>query len=422
MQLRTILLGLVLLGPAAAGCLGGGDDGALDAAATNESALNTTAPDGRGRIVAFEETSATEEGVGGLDHHHDYWAGRERVVIFETDAMMQPMQAEETVAYEAHATFRPPDGTFVYEATETVEFTITKPQRHVCEGEVTLGGEFVCTDNYAGVPRVDDPSPPTGLKLRYKHAITTSWIDAGDIVWDAPVAIKITNPIQTDMPHATSSVWEFQVLSPNKADSTLTFTAKAEIVRDTSGEVPLWPGHPDFYVDSPTRKVLSASWGACDTQGCALAGDDVGPIHAEKLVSYGTRTLYVWVNITDYQAPNPALAPTNWFLFHRNATGRDNVTNVFDSENHPIDKREHLWILPVDDNGMDSPYADGSRWNFELGAALQTLLSCYGGCAQWSAKYTIDIVATNVELPLAEYDMYCLRDDYCPTPDSAGRR
>ena len=72
---------------------------------------------------------------------------------------------------------------------------------------------------------------PAGLKLRYKHASTIAWIDAGEVAWGKPISIKVTHPTQTDMPHATSSAWEFQVVSPNGTDNTLEIQAKAEILR-----------------------------------------------------------------------------------------------------------------------------------------------------------------------------------------------
>ena len=53
-------------------------------------------------------------------------------------------------------------------------------------------------------------------------------------------------------------------------------------------------------------------------------------------------------------------------------------------------------VIPVDDNGMDSPYSDGSKWDLQLGGAFYKQgLSCYGGCADWYAKYHIVVIATN---------------------------
>jgi len=234
------------------------------------------------------------------------------------------------------------------------------------------------------------------------------------------------------MPHATSSVWQFQVVSPNSYDVTLKFKAKAEIVR-AEGEIPLWPGHPLFYTEEkPSRVVVeNVAAKACDAglsnTGCVLAGE-VEPVVPSKLISYGTRTLFVWANVTKLNAPNPVTAPSVWFLYHSNATGRTNITNIFDAENYGIEKRELLWVLPVDDGSMDSPYADGSRWSFSLGASYTppsnpVLPACYGGCAEWSAEYTLTVIASSIELPADQYHMYCLDPEvYCPEEEARSQQ
>lgn len=421
MSAKALLVSLLLLALPMAGCLGGGDEGGGDSDGDETGPdLNTAPPPGRGGLVAFEETNQTEEGLEGLDHHHDYWQGRDRVVIFEQHGKMQPMAARHVAGYEAQATFRPVAGAMVYEATERVEFTITTPERHACAGEDTVDGDYVCTDNWTPAPRVADPAPPAGLKLRYKHASTDTWIEAGDIAWDTPVNIAITNPVQTDMPHATSSLWQFQIVSPNKHDSTLTFTAKGEIVRG-SGDIPLWPGHPDFYAESPHRVVLNKAGAIAGDpglyeHGAALVPAEAGPLAPDRLISYGTRTLYVWLNITDVQAQNPATAPNNWFLFHANASADiDNITNPFDTEGHAFSMREFAWTLPVNDDGMDSPYSDASRWRFMLGGSMTTpVVACYADCANWAATYDLVIHASSIALAPEEYDWYCVRDSDCP--------
>ncbi|MFA5861703.1 MAG: hypothetical protein WDA16_08405 [Candidatus Thermoplasmatota archaeon] len=421
MAARGFAAALIVISTVLAGCINGGNDTVPVKATTNQLGSNATCFDSCSSIVAFEETNKTEVGAGGVDHPHDYWAGRERVTLFTTDAAMDP-----TPGSSASIDFRPPQGTFVWEGTDHIEFTLSNPQRHACEPAFTLGGQFICHDNLNNqsedapkLPGAPDPTGgPPGLKLRYKHAATVAWIDAGEVTWGKPIVIKVTHPTQTDMPHATSSSWEFQVASPNSYDSTLEFSAKAEIVRGI-GDIPRWPGHPDFYADSPSRKVLDADAVACDTQGCQLPGNEkAGPISAQKLISYGTRTLYVWLNITDVQAPAPPLEPTSWFLFHSNSTGQQNGTNTFDSAKHPFTQKEHAWVLPVDDNGMDSPYGDGSKWEFALGGSLVSpVLSCYSGCAAWSAKYHITIIATNKALDLKDYEMFCIHtENYCPKP------
>lgn len=425
MMPRAILVALLLFALPLAGCLKGPAEETPEAIETTD--FNKANPNANATLIAFEETNKTEAGVGGVDHHHDMWGGASRVVLFEEATMMDTGAAVD---------FRPPQGRLVYEGAQTIEFTISNPERRVCEPLFTLGGDLVCTDNFInktagfvgapapaeGLPRAPDPTGgPAGLELRYKHASTTEWIDVGPLTWGAPTVLKITSPTQTDMPHATSSLWEFQVASPNAQDATLTFTAKAEMVRG-EGNVPLWPGHPDFYADKSFREVLNLPDAeACDSglsnTGCLTADPEKAePVAPTKLISYGTKTLHVWVNITEATMTNPATAPQNWFLYHLNATGRSNLTNPFDAD-APIDKREFYWILPVDDNGMDSPYADASRWTFQLGASITTpALACYSGCAEWSAKYSIVVLATNEELPFEQYHYSCLRDEECPQP------
>jgi hypothetical protein len=427
-SVRAVLAVLLIV---SAGCIGGKDE-TPSSAVNNTTTPQATCFDGCANLAAFNETNITEEGVGGIEHHHDMWEGRERVLMFEEQAMISPGGTT--------ATFRPPQGKMVYEGTASIEFTISDPQRHACEPLITFGDHYYCTD-YTGettpaAPPVQDPqNGPAGLKLRYKHATSKDWIDVGELKWGSALPIKVLDPRQTDMPHATSSVWQFQVVSPNTYDSTLLFKVKVELVRAV-GEIPLWPGHPLFYDENRTTRVVvdneaaSACDGAAGTS-CALT-PDAKPVVPSKLISYGTRALYVWVNVSSISGTNPATAPVAWFLYHRNATGKQNITNPFDLQNYGIEKRELMWVLPVDEDSMDSPYAEASRWEFELGASFRTpepptcpptdavacRFACYGGCADWAAEYTITIIATSIEPPRSIIHMSCLDPkDYCPPPE-----
>lgn len=429
MRLLALFFALSVL---AAGCIGGNEDavGTLDNATSDDP--NLAAPEGRAEIKFDNEENVTfEAGAGGVDHHHDYWEGKTRVVIFEQPAKMHPMGATRKASeYQAQATFRPAPPALIYEGTAFVEFTITSPGRHLCEGEDTINGDYLCTSNWDGVlgaPNLDpvpDPNPPTGLKLRYKHASTRDWTDVGEIQWDVPMPIKVMQAIETDMPHATASLWEFQVLSPNQYDTTLAFVAKAELVRG-EGVIPLWPGHPNFYPDNMTSRVVldtvatSGDPGAFG-HGAAIVPPDASFVYADKLISYGTRTLHVWINITEVNAPNPVTAPKSWFLWHTNSSGNHNITDSTDTENHGFETREHSWKLPVDDNGMDSPYSDGSRWWFMLGGNFDfVVLSGYGDYANWVAKYNIKVIASSIPLAQEEYDWNCLRPEtICPESEA----
>lgn len=410
MAVRALFVAALLLAGVFAGCLGGKDE---PVAVKKTTAANNTTfvkPDGRGGdFSAFQETNKTETtGIGASMHDHDYWKGRTRVTLFDLTTPMEPNPDDSNEAYRVFHVPLPSatnDGV-VYEGTGSVDFTISDPKRHACIGPAgSFGGpdDHFCSDSPAAGagPHVDqgavtDPTGgPSGLKLRYKHASTNTWLDAGELTWGTPLKIKITDAKQTDMPHSTASGWAFEVVSSSPADTTLIFRAKAEIVRG-DGSIPPWPAHPLFYADTHVREVCR-DCPAVAGEG-ATAPPEAGPYSPKRLVSWGTHTIYVWANITDLQTPNPATAPTTWWLSFTNTSGQFNGTDPFDNTNHSADKKSHLWILSVNDGGMDSPYSDSSKWTFDLRGALTTpVITCYSGCADYTVKYTLTILATDLK-------------------------
>lgn len=391
---------LLFVALAFAGCLGGGEEvTAADEEATNDTGASAaeSMPDGReGKLIAFEETNVTEEGEGGVDHRHDYWQGRERVTIAEQNVrMMQWAGATEAVGEVVLAA-----DALVYEGAAKVEMTFSAPKRRACETVVTFNGDFVCTDFATGT-RVDDPSGgPAGFKVSLRHAATTTWIEVGEIAWGETMVFDITDAKMTDMPHATNTLWGFRVTSTEPDAHTVTFDSVIDIIR-APGEIPLWPGHPEFYALGPERVVLDAEGVTRETGLSGAAGasgqSSMEKVVPEKLISYGTKAIVVTVDIQSLEQLNPAEAPSGWFLQYHNASGRWLSTDWTDPE-HPGDATAHTWVLPVDDGGMDSPYGDGSRWGFRLRASFDGGVVACSGCAAYEAQYAIRVVATNVDL------------------------
>lgn len=415
-------MALLLLGAGFAGCIGGKDDGKDDLKATNASAntsVFTAPPDGRaGTISAFNETNQTEAGAGGVAHTHDLWEGRTRITLFDQPAMISPGTSIHDPASwgeGAAAVLGVPRPLLVFEGTASVEFTLSEPGRHACEGVVEFSNHFVCTDDTTSfgspLPPASAPDPtggPSGLILRYRHASTSTWIDAGSLAWNTPLKIKITDPKQTDMPHSTASLWQFMVASPNPQDRTLTFRAKADIVRG-EGPIPMWPGHPQFYTDTVhVREIFDGEAQSVSgtTSGIANGGDSA-PITPKKLISYGTRSLYVWANVTSVSSTNPATAPTDYYLYHTNATGKENITSP-GAENATVDPTHFFWILPVRDDDMDSPYQDGSRFQFQLNGVLASCINC----ADYVLKYHLTIKASDLD-ETGKYHIYCWDANDC---------
>lgn len=401
MKATARLLVLLMLGTLVAGCLGSDASEPVEAAGSEEldhaPTPGMTRPDGRdGTFIAFEETNATEEGAGGLDHHHDMWQGRDRVTLVEQDVKMVP--AAQGAPF---ARIRLPSDALVFEGTGTVEVHFSNPQRRVCAPGFTFNGDFICTDAATGT-RVPDPEGgPAGLRLMMRHAATNAWVDAGAASWTEPLVIDVSDPRWTDMPHATYTLWGFEVRADDPALGTLTFDIRVDIVR-AEGEIPLWPGHPEFYATSASRVVfdgpMSVRESGLSGSADAADGSELPVAVPERLVSYGTRALHVFANITSVTPTNPAETPSGWYLQYHNASGVWRSTEWTDPA-HPGDMTEHVWVLHVDEDGMDSPYADGSRWGFRVLAGFGGVVVSCSGCASYEATYDLAIIATKDEAP-----------------------
>jgi len=382
------LVACLVTSGALAGCVGGDDAPTDDVTLGSDDDAATGAPEGRGAIIAFEETNATEEGAGGDEHNHDMWRGLDRVNFVATDGLI-PIYGYVPDRYADEV--YPAAGDLVLEATSRVEVLLSDPR--------------VAAD------QVSSPNPPA-VTFSYKHAAADDWIEVGPVAWGVPVTVDITHPTQTDMPHATYSLWAFRIHSQSQEAQGLLYNITADIIRGPA-DIPLWPGHPDFYAESDSRLVLdtTTTTGENGVVGDAapIAFDDQGAVKPDRLISYGTRTLHIYLNISNFAVTNPADQPTNFFLEFSNASGRLLTSGIFDVEGHPISQTAHEWTLKVEDSGMDSPYAPESRWTFKLGAAFFTGaagrgVSCFRNCATWTADYSLAIIATDHELPEDAYD------------------
>lgn len=383
-------MALVALFVAAAGCTSAPSGKETPAAAKNETPRpDMPRPDGRnGTFLAFEETNKTEAGSGGAEHRHDYWAGRLTVPLVDADvglvAILRPAPGG------AAAIVRLAPGALVYEGASQVTLTFSNPQRRACEPIVAVDGELIC-----GPPVADPSGGPAGLKVQARHGTSSTWVDVGTVDWAKPLVIPIKDPRMTDMPHATSTLWAFRVASDDNAQQTLVFHLKAEAQR-ASGDVPLWPGHANFYATSHERQLFQ---GSVDSRESGLSSavpnapqDAPTEVVPKKLVSYGTRTLAVHVNVTSAQSTLPAAAISGWFLEVHNASDVWKAATIRDAAD-----KGFTWVLAVSDDGMDSPYAEASRWGFRLRAIMDSpVLSCTG-CAPYEVKYDMTIVASDLK-------------------------
>lgn len=358
----------------AAGCFK--DDPAAPPSETNESAagpeMNVTA-ERSVEAAAFQETNKTEEGLGGRAHTHDYWQGKTRIDVISQRTTIFPfpvLGATNEVGSQS-VDLQPPQPSLIYEGTQTVEVLVR-------EAMLARPGD---TD-------VPHPAPPT-LELWYLTAAdaAAAWRDAGPVTYDTPVILPVTGK-DVDMPHSLASLWLFRLVTPGSHDFSVNITVTAVFGENA----PVWPGHPDFYADSPSRLVLDADGTTTEEGLGASVVKDYGYdyVNPEKLISWGTKKVIVFVNVTNiaYGGAVPA-DPLYFYLRVRNATSQSDNTSFNDQEIGTGAQREYMWELDVDPNGMDSPYAPSSRWGFAMGA----FYSAFSDSSPYTVSYHITVYA-----------------------------
>lgn len=408
MLLRSrILLGLVVMGLAAAsGCLKKGPDESPIVETANVTDTNQTAelPDGRGESAGILETNKTEEGVGGVKHEHDYWRGKDRVVLLDRPISLScpPCMPDgegtqpKSVAYVklgalpgAEGESQPQDGmtmeganAMVYEGASSVEILLGSPSLPAPAAH---------------------PSPPQ-LFLQYRSASDSDWTSPVPVTYDTPLVIDV-NEQMTDMPHSTRSLWVFR-LSTDRPDF-LEVPMTVTVVKGRS--VVDWPGHPDFYADKDTRLVMQqhVTTRMSGIESFALYDSGGTWANPERLISWATKEIIVFINVTSARNQLGA-TPTGYFLEAHDARiiGPE-IT--FGSRHGDVngnnDLKSYQFNLLVNETGMDGPYQPASRWGFRMMATFADVDGVIGfcpGCFPYDIEYDITVLALNKETGMGE--------------------
>jgi len=378
-RVAPLLLVLALL---SAGCMGrGGEEEPIQNATADERRGGTPSfalPDDRGVSAAANETNRTEEGVGGVEHKHDYWNGAETVVLLQRDVRLSalPFFPKGEGSMPAGVAYvKLPPGKLVYEGADTVRVLAANP---------TVRG-------------LANPSP---------SAVTLQWLTAASSQWSQPVPLEygteLVIPIEareTDMPHSEVSLWNFRILSERPP----TFESLNLTITVTRGrDVVDWPGHPEFYAETTERIVFD---GAVTThqygfpENAFYEGQDSWT-KPTKLISYGTGLLDVYVNVTGFSS-TPPMDPAGYFLYVHNATQLGYVCceyQAYDDAHGNNDLVTYHFQVPVNATDMDGPYQPESRWGFRLVAAIGADVPSFGPVgftdgATYDIDYTMRIIA-----------------------------
>ena len=379
MRGTALLVPALLLGAVFAGCIssddpekgpdvapqGAGGNGVLDA---NET---TTAPDGRGDIAAFKETNRTEMGVGGDMHAHDYWGGETRKVIasFDSGLIPIPLIPDGKAPGTAIADYDLEPPNLVYEGTSQLEVVFTK----VCVWSTEVVGYV--TGNEENPCPVEHPH--ISIYVDYLTAADEpgAFRAAGQATPGQPLVIPVA-PTEADMPHQTKSLWLFRIYT-GEANA---FTYNVTITAVKGNAVVNWPPHPDLYADKTEREILNGEF-TTESKGLVdyyLYGSDANWVYPDRVISYGTEKLEVEVTFGSIEAGG--VQPTFYYLDYKNASYLSKVGNGDMAGGRLVDEgtdgSTFRFTIPVDEQGLDTPYASKSRWGFRFMARFGDESQC----------------------------------------------
>lgn len=377
MRLVASLLAALALSASLAGCMG--DDApaapAANSSATDGDATNATIDDG---------TTPMSVEAGLQPHIHDYWQERERVTLMDAPVTIDPQNGMRFTFFNAFrgepgvggTLFELPEGAIVYEGTGQLELTATWT----------------------------DPTV-TGLTVRYASAQSTQFGEPQTLASGSPLVVDVA-PAMTDMPHATTSRWQFLLL-PGQGQSAIgTIQIKVDVVK--MRDVTKFPGHPQLFEGAHTMVLFQGSGSSSQsnfvTQSVGFAtgstpGDDA--LVSERVVPMETMTMTA--NLTVASVTTSAGEASDLRFLYKPANSRRYYQANLVSGS--LSEGTLQFAFPVSMEQTDSPYADTSQWRFDVRVATEgvTGTPC-DRCADAKVDYEMEIVAYDNLLDVAGPD------------------
>lgn len=348
-----------------------------------EGNVTTTAAGEDAAAPVDDGTAAMATDVGHMPHMHDYWSGRERVTLF--DDAIEPsgdpfMTLGGAPAGQIGATFwRFPDEAIVMEGTGRMELTAAW----------------------------DDPAV-TSVAARHRIGANGEWSDPVALPNGELVELAIT-PDMTDMPHMSTSRWEF-LFTPSDAPGSLMgpFQLRVDIVK--LADIMLFPGHPELFDGMPEKVLHDKEHEHTEVSYAKRVPNVVTQgefgektVVPEQLVPMETKAMRVELDIVEASASPGQVAEIRFFYRGADTSylGHPTVLPLEGS----LEEKRLVYQFPVEPEQCDTPYGEESQWLFFVEPATkftgQEQEPTAGGATDVSIKYRLKVIAYDHEL--AEY-------------------
>lgn len=347
LPLRNLFVAaLVIAASLAAGCFESSDGvdaaDALDGNASKKDLLANLTD----KLGGVNSTTAATGNETHLPHVHDYWAGRDRVLLADEAVEMNPWMTFDYVFWLREpavggAYWELPQGKTIYQGTGKLDLTLTW-------SDATIAN----------------------LAMSYRHASSLEWSEFLPVTSGTPVSIDVT-PAMTDLPHSGGSRWSFIFKAATAPGPALgAANLKAEIVR--VGDLHAFPAHKNYFADAESLVIMDADtesknsgWTTGITNfasGSNGPSDDGFTLPEGSIVPPGTAALILDLKVKDIPAQEV-------YLGYRDASGRFDRAEPIESSEPGVFR----FVIPVEPDGVDSYYAALSSWRFFVDA--------YGGSA-----------------------------------------
>lgn len=319
--------------------------------------------------------------AGAVPHLHDYWADRERVILFEGELEPTMDDAMNSTGYwvfgERQAAvggmaFDLPPGAIVFEGTGQMEVTATW----------------------------SDPRT-TGLAVSYRTAASAEFSEPVPLTSAVALVLDVA-PEMTDMPHQTTSRWGFLFTAAPPGAALGPFTLSIAIVK--MRDVSLFPGHPDFFGNATELGLHDASHEfsqvsyAKRTPQLALDGEfqetEVVPSH---IVPMETKWMRAEVTVTRAESTPGQIVDVRFF--YHGADRTYNTHPYYLPVNGSYAEGRMVFEFPVTHEMTDSPYLSESQWRFlvEPVTSMTGQDPACGGCTDTTFGFTLKLTAFNTE-------------------------